>query len=180
VQQEDGCWTLSGNYDCHLTFATDSNGSQLTIAGDSGGPVYETQPDGSVQAWGIINGCNGNCSLGATNVYFTLLLWLPAQFKVMTTSSATPTMSSTIRTQWNGRCLYVSQDGSNGSPILLFDCYSGWLSETWYFPADGTVRSSWNGRCLDATAAYGGGNGNPIQLYDCLGGSSQIRNETIP
>lgn len=78
----------------------------------------------------------------------------------------------------NGRCLDAAWEhiGSNGTPVVLWDCYGpGQSNQQWYFrpvhhyyPEYQIVNKA-SGRCLDASWHWQGVNGTPIVLWDCYG-----------
>ena len=79
--------------------------------------------------------------------------------------------SGTTITGPGGKCVDVSgpDNGTNGTPILLWDCQSGAADQHWNWNGNSLTTL---GRCLDITN-NGTGNGALVELWDCNGGGNQ-------
>lgn len=85
--------------------------------------------------------------------------------------STTPPPPANAIVGGSGLCLDVTGgNGSNRTPLQLWECGHNNAAQTWTIYSNGTVKAL--GKCMDARGD-GTGNGTVIQIFDCNGGDNQ-------
>ena len=88
-----------------------------------------------------------------------------------TTPPTNPSNTKMIVSDWQGKCIDVSNGQFNdGQPLQMWSCDTNTLNQKWEF-VNGTIRTQ-NNKCMDV--AWGSkDNGAAIQLANCSGSAAQ-------
>jgi streptogrisin C len=133
--------------------------------GDSGGSWISGN-----QAQGVTSGGTGNCTSGGTMWFQPVNPILSAYGLSLTTSGGGSGSTSSLISNWNGKCVDVPNSNfSDGVQLQMWDCNNSG-AQKWTF-VNGTLQTS-NNKCMDV--AWGStADGAVVQIANCSGNAAQ-------